>query len=545
MKMEKNKQEFEHFNLNKYFSVFNFIIIIVLTVVLSFMIIWSHKNALINYAVSTTEEFAHQLNQRIYSDFIFASLKENSSIKMIEKGSSDHIKLDKIAGTYLYDYKDIFKFRMFDLSGKIIYSTDSRNMGDIIRSESLDEALKGNSASHLEKHDTGGVRNSFNMGRSQSIDLLSVYVPVYKDIYNKSEEDIVGAFEIHRDVSSLFNVIKKEVYSVPLEVMLAMTVLFFFWQIIMKRADKIIRRQNVEIASYNAVLEEAQEKFISSIDQVMEYKSFNVRFQSDDLVKCWETKNCEEKECPSYKSENLRCWQVSGTFCSGKVQGQFANKYGDCRKCEVYSNAFDDKINIIGESFNNMMTLLENKHRELEGLNEKLNRLVDIDPLTQTGNRRSFHKRMESIHMIALRYNHPYSMVVCDVDNFKLYNDTYGHQKGDLVLLSIAKAMKASVRKTDEIFRWGGEEFVIILPEQDSPSALRVAENIRSSIELLNIEHTGNEPQSVTVSCGVSSNSAGHISWERILKSADDALYMAKQAGRNCVCAAPDTDYKT
>jgi diguanylate cyclase (GGDEF)-like protein len=541
----KKQKEFEHFNLNKYFSVFNFIIIIVLTVVLSFMIIWSHKNALINYAVSTTEEFAHQLNQRIYSDFIFASLKKNSLLKMIEKGSSEHMKLDKIAGTYLYDYKDIFKFRMFDLSGRIIYSTDYRNMGDIFRSEILDEALKGNTASLLEKHGTGERNNSFRMENSHSIDILSIYVPIYKDIYNKSDEDIVGVFEIHRDVSSLFNVIKKEIYSVPLEVMLAMTVLFFFWQVIVKRADKIIRRQNVEIASYNAVLEEAQEKLISSIDQVMEYKSFNIRFQSDDLVKCWETKKCEEKDCPSHMSENLRCWQVSGTFCSGKAQGQFANKFGDCRKCEVYKHAFNEKINIIGESFNNMMTLLENKHRELEGLNEKLNRLVDIDPLTQTGNRRSFHKRMESIHMMALRYSHPYSIVVCDVDNFKLYNDTYGHQKGDYVLLSIAKAMKASVRKTDEIFRWGGEEFVIILPEQDSPSALRVAENIRESIELLKIEHTGNEPQSVTVSCGVSSNSAGHISWERILKSADDALYMAKQAGRNCVCSAPDTDYKT
>ena len=321
-----------------------------------------------------------------------------------------------------------------------------------------------------------------------------------------------------------------------------MGVIFMFLH---KKADKIINRQNVEIASYNSDLKEAQKKIIESIDQVIERGSFNARFQSGQLLKCWEFKNCEKTECPCHKSDNLRCWQVAGTFCSGDVQGFFANKYGDCSECEVYKYAFKDKFNIIGESFNNMMTLLENKHQELEQLNQKLNRIVDIDPLTQIGNRRSFHKRMQSIHMMALRYSHPYSIIVCDVDNFKLYNDTYGHQKGDYVLISIAKAMKASVRKTDEIFRWGGEEFVIILPEQDSPSALRVAENVRASIELLNIEHTGNEPQSVTVSCGVSSNSAGHISWERILKSADDALYMAKEAGRNCVCAAPDTDYKT
>lgn len=244
-------------------------------------------------------------------------------------------------------------------------------------------------------------------------------------------------------------------------------------------------------------------------------------------------------------SENLRCWQVAGTFCAGKAQGYFANKFGDCKGCEIYKYAFKDKINVIGESFNNMMTLLENKHVELEGLNEKLNRLVDIDPLTQTGNRRSFHKKMESIHMMSLRYSHPYSIIICDVDNFKLYNDTYGHQKGDYVLVTIANAMKATIRKTDDIFRWGGEEFVMILPEQDSVSALRVAENVRAAVETLNIEHKSNEPQSVTISCGVCSNTAGHISWESVLKSADDALYTAKQAGRNCVCGAPDTDYKT
>jgi diguanylate cyclase (GGDEF)-like protein len=152
---------------------------------------------------------------------------------------------------------------------------------------------------------------------------------------------------------------------------------------------------------------------------------------------------------------------------------------------------------------------------------------------------------MESIHMMSLRYNHPYSIIVCDVDNFKLYNDTYGHQKGDNVLLTVANTMKATIRKTDEVFRWGGEEFVIILPEQNSVTALKVAENVRSAVELLKIEHNKNEVGSVTISCGVCSNTAGHISWESVLKSADDALYMAKQSGRNCVCAAPDTDYKT
>ncbi len=82
------------------------------------------------------------------------------------------------------------------------------------------------------------------------------------------------------------------------------------------------------------------------------------------------------------------------------------------------------------------------------------------------------------------------------------------------MLVTVANAMKATIRKTDDIFRWGGEEFVMILPEQDSVSALRVAENVRAAVETLNIEHKNNDPQSVTISCGVCSNAAGHISWE-------------------------------
>ncbi len=249
-------------------------------------------------------------------------------------------------------------------------------------------------------------------------------------------------------------------------------------------------------------------------------------------------KDCKQIGCPSYKAENLRCWQVAGTFCGGRVQGYFAQKYGDCRHCEVYQNAFKDRISLIGESFNNMMVLLENKHSEMKKLNEKLNIMIDTDPLTETGNRRSFQKRIESIHLMALRYNHPYSIVICDVDNFKTYNDTYGHQKGDYALISRANAMKTSIRRTDEMFRWGGEEFIIILPEQNLQSAVRVAETLRQSAEALGIPHLISSSGVLTISVGVACNIAENvkfISWENVIKQADDELYRAKGAGKNCV----------
>lgn len=314
--------------------------------------------------------------------------------------------------------------------------------------------------------------------------------------------------------------------------------LYLFLQIVIKKASDIINKQNEKINLFIIELKEAQQRIKVAIDNVIENKSFHVRLHSDNLLKCWEVKHCTQVGCPSYKSENLRCWQVSGTFCGGKVQGFFANKFGDCRKCEVYQNAFKSRITMIGESFNNMMVLLENKHQELEKLNEKLNVLIDTDPLTETGNRRSFQKRMESIHLLSLRYNHPYSIIICDVDCFKSYNDTYGHQKGDYALVSIANAMKTSIRRTDEIFRWGGEEFIVILPEQTLMAAIKVAENLRAGVEMLGIAHAGSPSKVITVSVGVTCNLADNVkyfSWESVIKQADDELYRAKSAGRNCV----------
>jgi diguanylate cyclase (GGDEF)-like protein len=298
---------------------------------------------------------------------------------------------------------------------------------------------------------------------------------------------------------------------------------------------------NEEINKYNRELEEAQHRISDSIDEVIEHESFHVRYVNRGLAKCWEVKDCAQKDCPSYKSESLRCWQVAGTFCGGEVQGVFAKKYGDCRKCEVFRQAFNNRINTIGESFNNMMALLQSKQLELQEANKKLNVLIDVDPLTQIANRRSFQKRIESIHLMTLRYNHPYSVIICDVDNFKLYNDTYGHQQGDYVLISVANTMKSSIRRTDEIFRWGGEEFIVILPEQNHSDALKVAENLRRSVYDLAIEHRKSEIKIVSISCGVASFypwKTRDISWEYVVKQADDALYKAKLGKKNCVYSA-------
>jgi len=526
-----------NFNLRRYFSFYSLLIIVVLTVILSGIVYWNQRNALIDYSISSAKMFAHQINANVSRKIMDSSLiKENNLL--IEDNTNFLLQLDKISESFLNEYGDVKKMKIFDHEGKVVYSSDPNDIGLMNTGRNIKKAMTGQTVTELTRRYKEFQDDLSNKEKKYSIDILEIYVPIYSDVNNPVKEEIIGAFEIYTDVSTVYQLISREFYKVPLLLLFSMGILYMFLQVVIKKASGIINKRDAEINLYTAELNEAQKRIRSAIDQVIEDQSFHIRLQSDDLLKCWEIKNCTHVACPSYKSENLRCWQVSGTFCGGKVQGVFASKYGDCRKCEVYQNAFKDRINLIGESFNNMMVLLESKHMELKKLNERLNILIDTDPLTETGNRRSFQKRMESIHLLSLRYNHPYSIIVCDVDYFKSFNDTYGHQKGDYALVAASNAMKTSLRRTDEIFRWGGEEFIIILPQQNLFAALKVAENLRTTVESLGIAHTGSPSKVLTVSVGVACNIADnvkYISWESVIKQADDELYKAKAAGKNCV----------
>ena len=446
--------------------------------------------------------------------------------------------MDEIAKHRIYEYQDIVKFKIFNRKGNTIYSTDQSNIGIVNTSPFLKLALRGETASKLTRRFTPVNSDTSEMGKTYEIDLLEVYVPIYMESHDGTKGEIMGAFEIYKDQTPLLGLMKQEFIKVPLLLIFAMSALYLFLQVVITKADRIISEQRDEIEKHNAELREAQDKISESIDEVIEHESFHVRYENKNLLKCWEHKKCTKKDCPSYENDHRRCWQVAGTFCGGTVQGYFATKYGDCRKCDVFKHALDNRINSIGESFNNMMALLENKHHQLQLLNDRLNWLIDIDPLTQVANRRSFQKRVENIHQLSLRYSRPYSIIMCDVDDFKIYNDLYGHQQGDYALITASTIIEKSLRKSDELFRWGGEEFVIILPEQDIASALKVAEHLRVSMQSLSIEHKASEFHILTMSFGVSSNATEkiqHLSWESVLKEADDQLYRAKSEGKNCV----------
>ncbi len=165
------------------------------------------------------------------------------------------------------------------------------------------------------------------------------------------------------------------------------------------------------------------------------------------------------------------------------------------------------------------------------------------DPLTGVGNRTALTQALTRELEVARRYKRPFSLMLVDIDHFKKVNDTVGHTAGDLALQHLVEKISASLRQIDEVFRYGGEEFVVLLAQTDKESAMLVAERIRES--LVNAPLVLNDtPLKLTVSIGVSSYRRDD-SEDCLFNRADRALYQAKRSGRNCVvcCAQPPGNF--
>ncbi|MEK6398099.1 MAG: GGDEF domain-containing protein [Terriglobus sp.] len=173
-------------------------------------------------------------------------------------------------------------------------------------------------------------------------------------------------------------------------------------------------------------------------------------------------------------------------------------------------------------------------------LTAKLEDMAGTDPLTRLANRRVFREWMQRELLRSLRTSVPFSLLVIDLDHFKRINDTYGHSAGDEILRTSVERMQDSVRGIDVLGRWGGEEFVALLPRSTVEAAELVAERIRKNMELpfkINSRH-GVQSVVITVSLGVTSYRGGDDTIDEMFDRADAALYGAKDSGRNCILSA-------
>ena len=176
------------------------------------------------------------------------------------------------------------------------------------------------------------------------------------------------------------------------------------------------------------------------------------------------------------------------------------------------------------------------QQEELERLNAKLFADSRLDALTGIGNRLAQGEELARLSARAMRYGHTFCVALFDVDHFKGYNDGLGHLAGDEALKAVAGALEATCRSGDALFRYGGEELLVALAEQDLPGAALAGERLRAAVEALAMPHPREDQDFVTVSVGISQRvSTDESDCELLLKRADAALYRAKHLGRNRV----------
>ncbi|MBI5097196.1 MAG: diguanylate cyclase, partial [Nitrospirae bacterium] len=186
----------------------------------------------------------------------------------------------------------------------------------------------------------------------------------------------------------------------------------------------------------------------------------------------------------------------------------------------------EDEIGQLADTFNEMAASIQSSH-------EELTRLSSTDGLTGLYNHREFQKRLEGEISRASRYASPLSLLMMDIDYFKKVNDTYGHPSGDTILRSIGTVILQEIRGSDLAARYGGEEMTVILPETGSSNAFTFAERIRKKIHEIPMTVLAGETIHVTVSIGVASFPGDAHDREGLIDTADQALYFAKEKGRN------------
>lgn len=265
--------------------------------------------------------------------------------------------------------------------------------------------------------------------------------------------------------------------------------------------------------------------------------------------KCYDYYHCPpDTGCIAYGSDDKRCWYISGTHCHGKIMRNTSEKLKECVKCDMFMPVGIFIVDITKTSrleakcdLDACMRLLDAASLAISNakLYEKTLELSEIDGLTGVKNRRTFLKLLDSEVHRAHRYSKSFGLMMMDIDYFKQYNDTHGHPQGDILLKLVADIISDRLRDTDIVGRYGGEEFIALLPETNKEESVAIAERIRSEIENYKFPRAETQPGGrITLSIGVSSYPDDGDSAEKVIQSADDALYSAKNMGRNRVIVA-------
>jgi diguanylate cyclase (GGDEF)-like protein len=314
--------------------------------------------------------------------------------------------------------------------------------------------------------------------------------------------------------------------------------------------------------TFNHLFTRLREEIIPSFEKII--SSSPLPFANPHIVNCWEVVGCASADCVRYgrNSGSGSCWQVVDACCNGRQQGSFIQKYSECRNCKVFKDSCPTIVEEIGEHLNGISFLfhelrkqilddkkhIANIHEELQVILEQLKNkereiqeIMITDKLTTLFNRQHLVTVLEDEIARCQRYDRPIALIMIDIDGFRNFNDAYGHQAGDNMLAFIGTLIRENTRKFDRAFRYGGEEFVVVLPESDLTMAYIVSERIRKGFEhnlflVKEKESSSFENISRTISIGITATFAfgiRNISIEELIIQTEKALSMAKERGGN------------
>ena len=257
-----------------------------------------------------------------------------------------------------------------------------------------------------------------------------------------------------------------------------------------------------------------------------------------NATKTTQTEIAQSLVCPHISQDGLADYLCVPLVAQGealgllhlrhKVESQSTNKSGDT--VEWYNHAKRQRIHTIVDSLSLSLANLK--------LRSTLKQQSIRDPLTGMFNRRYMEETLEREVLRASRNNEPVGVIMLDIDHFKLFNDTFGHQAGDVLLQSLGHLMLTHVRGEDVACRYGGEEFILLLPGSSLEKTRLRAEELREKVHYMNVIYQGQSLGTITLSFGVSVFPEHGSTQESLIQTADEALYRAKKEGRDRVVVA-------
>ncbi len=238
-------------------------------------------------------------------------------------------------------------------------------------------------------------------------------------------------------------------------------------------------------------------------------------------IRCWELKNCKKRKCPSYRKIENRCWLTAGTFCGCKVQGEFARKYKNCYECEIFTAMPGGPVRRLYENINTLISFIRDEAR-------KLRRIAVRDPLTHLYNRHFFNEVIERETLRSDRDREPLSFIMMDLDHFKKINDQFGHLAGDQILKDVAALIQRTIRRSDLAFRFGGDEFLVLMLNADGRKAARMAKRLLEAANERNRGAAASNDHRISFSMGCATHKTGD-DIHAVLRKADESMYRHKQ----------------